>query len=362
LGILRLWLACAVVVSHCGGLALGYHFLGGDLAVRLFYVVSGFYMALILDTKYVKGYWLFIFNRFARLYPVYLVLLVLAMCLYFSPFFLRPQFHGPGATWLETWNLLTPWTRLALVMANLVLEGKDLLVFLKIDLSTWSLAFDSAAVSDVHGSHRFLFLPQAWSLGVEMHFYLMAPFVTRLSNTKLGLLLLFSLILKLALIALGLTFDPWVYRFFPAVLSHFLLGVIAYRLYLKIVAVDWVRRGSIGAMLVLTVLITLNDNLRAFSSNERADLTIVAAALAIPWLFHKSRQSSWDRSLGALSYPVYLCHLMVVDTWVASGGRLNGLSTLGILVVTVALSWLLVRFVELPSERWRYRLNAKHGL
>ena len=57
--------------------------MGGVVAVQAFYIISGFYMALILNTKYVGAgaYRVFIGNRFLRIYPVYWVVLILTVVL-----------------------------------------------------------------------------------------------------------------------------------------------------------------------------------------------------------------------------------------------------------------------------------------
>jgi peptidoglycan/LPS O-acetylase OafA/YrhL len=52
MGILRTFLALAVVTRHSSDTVFGYQPLGGTFAVRLFYVISGLYTALVLDTKY----------------------------------------------------------------------------------------------------------------------------------------------------------------------------------------------------------------------------------------------------------------------------------------------------------------------
>jgi len=70
-------LAMAVALGH-----LDFFFMGidGTMAVQAFYMISGFYMALVLNEKYIgkaASYRLFISNRFIRLYPNYLIILVL---------------------------------------------------------------------------------------------------------------------------------------------------------------------------------------------------------------------------------------------------------------------------------------------
>ena len=76
MGSLRLFLALSVALGHFG-MPLG--FPTSDIAVQSFYVISGFYMALVLNEKYGPGtYWLFISNRLLRLWPTYIVVLVLS--------------------------------------------------------------------------------------------------------------------------------------------------------------------------------------------------------------------------------------------------------------------------------------------
>ena len=45
----------------------------GYVSVQVFYIISGFYMALILNTKYVGpgSYRVFIANRLLRIFPAY---------------------------------------------------------------------------------------------------------------------------------------------------------------------------------------------------------------------------------------------------------------------------------------------------
>lgn len=71
MGILRLLLAFFVVIGHSHSI-YGYAGMGGA-AVPAFFIISGFYMTLILETKY-RGsdqLWLFYSNRVLRLFPLY---------------------------------------------------------------------------------------------------------------------------------------------------------------------------------------------------------------------------------------------------------------------------------------------------
>src|ERR1700744_1283239 len=82
MGLLRFILACGVVLNHTSTIE-GYTPVSGALAVQCFYIISGYYMAMILTTKYVgKGSrYLFYSNRAAKIYPVYWLNLVILVVL-----------------------------------------------------------------------------------------------------------------------------------------------------------------------------------------------------------------------------------------------------------------------------------------
>jgi peptidoglycan/LPS O-acetylase OafA/YrhL len=88
MGLLRFLLAVSVILNHAG-LLYGFGFVGGSTAVEAFFIISGFYITLILNEKYIKAnnsYKLFITNRFLRLYPFYWIVLILSLlCAYYIP-------------------------------------------------------------------------------------------------------------------------------------------------------------------------------------------------------------------------------------------------------------------------------------
>jgi peptidoglycan/LPS O-acetylase OafA/YrhL len=82
MGLIRVLLALAVVDFHAVRFASAPHFLNlpwvnGGVAVQSFFVISGFYMALILSGKYAgRGVFVFYRARFLRLYPAYWIVAV----------------------------------------------------------------------------------------------------------------------------------------------------------------------------------------------------------------------------------------------------------------------------------------------
>jgi len=82
--------------------------------------------------------------------------------------------------------------------------------------------------------------------------------------------------------------------------------------------------------------------------------TIVA--MALPLLFEMTRKSHFDRHIGELSYPIYLCHMLVISLlkpiWV---GPLNITFGLCACAITIALSLLIYYVVDKPFGLIRER-------
>ncbi|WZB73776.1 acyltransferase family protein [Achromobacter insuavis] len=210
---LRTLLALSVVLDHLGGGTTDW-LVGGRLAVQLFYVISGFLISYVLTaTDHYRGApGRFYANRALRLYPVYLAVAALTLLAYL----------GGGAAFWRVYDGLPLAATLFLALSNLLILGQDWLMFFGIDQG--ALAFTgSFARSDVP-LYQGLLVPQAWTLGVEMSFYLIAPYVLH-SPRRLLVLLAASLALRAVLITSGIGLsDPWTYRFFPTELALFLAG------------------------------------------------------------------------------------------------------------------------------------------
>jgi peptidoglycan/LPS O-acetylase OafA/YrhL len=107
MGLLRFLRALAVVFAHAGNGPFGYRIVRADLAVECFYMISGFYMALILNEKYLskRENRIFYINRALRIYSVYFAALLLALFIALIDLACK---QGP----LSTWNAVArnlPW-------------------------------------------------------------------------------------------------------------------------------------------------------------------------------------------------------------------------------------------------------------
>lgn len=363
MGSLRLVLALTVFLSHTNSL-FGLLLVGPSVAVQSFFLISGFYMALVLNEKY-KGpgsYYLFITNRFLRLLPAYWVVLVLIVLMIYS---LRS--FSPEEPWIS-YNLkmffpfLDIKAQASIIFSNVFIIGQDVLRIFGIDPRSGSfvLTTDPAKGSALMPPvYAFFFNPPAWSIGTELLFYLIAPFLVRGKKALLALLSL-SLLLRVVMFYSGYTSKAWQFQFFPTELALFLLGVLSYKLYQAKKSFFSSGFGLYATVFVIaaTVLYQFMPGLEVQGADMKKWFYYVLLIFLIPGAFSYTSASRADRYLGDLSYPVYVVHYAVLWLWVLVRDRLLdtvdlSVLHLGMLALTLLLSVALFHLVIKPMERFR---------
>jgi peptidoglycan/LPS O-acetylase OafA/YrhL len=302
MGLVRFLLALCVFAGHDEILPLA--LLDGTMAVRGFFVISGFYMALILNEKYRPGReLLFYSNRALRLLPPYLLVLFIALAalllLDAHPFSARTKFVSA---------LQDPWTALLVVWSNLLILGQDLLFLVSISPADASLSWSWGESLDP-GAWRLLLLPQGWSLALELTFYACAPLLVRRTPATIASLGCASLLLHQGMIAFDPGLDLFARRFLPAELFLFLMGALSYRLLPWARSRAWAQAAGLAGLagfMVIIVLAPLMDRGHAVS------LVVLWLALGLPFLHVLSGRNRLDRRIGDLSYPLYLVHFTVI--------------------------------------------------
>lgn len=194
MGLIRILLAITVVIAHSTPF-MGLSLTGGQFAVQGFFIISGFYISLILHNKY-EASWagtkLFYGNRFLRIYPVYWTALLLSLIISLLELRWPHYIHTLGT--VSALSDLDATAKALFLAINLAIVGMD-----------WSL-FDSIRNS------RFFFIPQAWSLSIEVVMYALAPFLFRRSIWLLASLLAGAVLIRLVAAGAGFDKDPWTYR------------------------------------------------------------------------------------------------------------------------------------------------------
>jgi peptidoglycan/LPS O-acetylase OafA/YrhL len=296
MGFIRLLLALAVFNSHFP-LVEDVSIVDGHEAVLAFFAISGFYMALVLDTAY-RSARDFYAARFLAIYPMYVFALIICVGLVTtldvhpltSAAEMRAFLSDPAAL------LLTLWTSVALV-------GQELFFSLG-QAADHTLHFVSA---DRVTIWRNAPMVQAWSLSLEAVFYALAPFLVRLRTRNLLLLVAAGLSLKLCLFFGPARDFPFFLRFFPAEFWLFGSGILAYRAY-ALLPEGGSGAGVFALITLMGLILCAND---VHEGLEPFFLPL-AALVALPFIFRTFRRSALDRLAGKLSYPFYLLHFTAI--------------------------------------------------
>lgn len=279
-------------------------FVGGRNAVQLFYIISGFLISYVLvESRTYSSVSTFYINRYLRLYPIYFFVAAsaLTVIVVMSP-----------SQFLTVYQEIPTDAICLLVFSNLLMFGQDWVMFSGIQHGSlvFSTDFQHSEVLLYHG----LLIPQAWTLGVELTFYLIAPFVLPNRRT-IYVLLIASIALRIYLISSGLgTNDPWTYRFFPAELAFFLIGALAHQVlrpfYQKLFSNSEPKVASLATYLL--IVLSLCYFLIPLSGLYRTLLLFGSFVLLVPLAFVFQSRSRLDAWIGNLSYPIYIGHLLMI--------------------------------------------------
>jgi peptidoglycan/LPS O-acetylase OafA/YrhL len=348
MGTIRILLAFCVLASHADAMELD--IMPGHVAVQLFFMISGFYMSFILNKKYSQ--WsvsVFYTNRLLRLFPTYLIVcLASAAVLYLLDVGVFTTLDK-----METALDAGPLVAASLVWTNLAVVGQEILYVVKIDASNGFFSW-FIGQADVNEAWKFLLVPQAWSLSMELWFYALAPFIVKWRNRPLGILFLMSLAMRLYIGSKGPTYDLVARRFFPAELCLFLTGVFSYRLF------EWNQKKNIKpymaglvSFVALCLTILWYDGIDLPGSLA---LLAVIAFLSMPFLFGATRDNKFDTFLGRISYPVYMVHFIIVVLFETYG---EDYSIILLLAVVCVAAVLMHCVVESPIDRWRQSRTGK---
>ena len=269
-------------------------------------------MALILGEKYTgtKSLRHFYKNRFLRIYPAYFFVLVLYLLI---SFWLRIE-RGHWVFLSEAAAMFSrsDWgTQIYTTVANFLLVGQDALFLLQHCPDTGGLGLGCADTGGTLPPWMMLVMPQAWSIELEMLFYLLCPLLVRLKTRTLVIGVLALLSIKMYVINKVAAGDYFVIRFPPFELALFAMGIISYRAYR-----DYLKYTVINRIVYSIVFFMFSFLfLCSWMPNESVRMFVVyfVAFYSMPFVFRLSRDSKVDRVIGDLSYPIYLVHQAVIQ-------------------------------------------------
>ncbi len=315
-GAFRLLLAVLVAVSHMGKTFAGLN--PGVVAVISFLIISGFVMTSLIERNYKapEKIGLFYLDRALRLYPQFLFYFVLSCAVIYV---LLPG--TPQAAELTLGNIAAS---LAIVPLGFYMFGAA-------------------------GTH---ILPPAWSLGLEMCFYLVIPFLC-IYRVR-GVLFVLSVAVFMAAVLGYINTDLYGYRLLPGVLFMFLCGSYLYKPDAKGLAIG-ASTTVVAAVLFMAIMAGWIER-RPFN----AEVTL-GIALGVPavYLLTRLKFHRFDEFLGNISYGVFLNHFVLMyglrAFWpVAYDGTL----VTAVLVLSFLLSGVSYYGVERPALKYRHALRS----
>lgn len=321
-------------------------------------------MALTITTNYQKApnfLWLFWSNRFLRLFPIYWLVLILTFVLCFIamkwPHLLYPYAASNPLSMLGA-KPVGPATEALLLFSQPTLIGIDLFTSLG-----WSPSGSVQFMTNFSAQPgpwlvHYLLVPQAWTISMEIYFYLLAPFLVPRKSLVAALLIL-TFAARLIAYRHGYFIDPFGYRFFPFELQHFLAGICSFYAY------DFWRSRNPRAKVPMPLAVTVGaavifycaiysdlpwTRVEGFFLKQWAFLA--AIPLIVPLLFHATRNNKIDRFIGELSYPLYIGHMLVAWSvlWIFGvvGPNFDRATVIASLLAAVPLALLQRRI-----DRWR---------
>jgi peptidoglycan/LPS O-acetylase OafA/YrhL len=352
MGFLRFLLALAVVLNHTPGAPFLFN---GGFAVELFFCISGFYMAMILESKYKGRPSLFYTNRIFRLLPTYALALALGAVL------LRLDLSD-HIRWAEYQNILQAGQAWPLILTNLTVFGQELASFFVVGQGG-EVIYTTVPMEGTP-AWKLLVIPQTWSISFELMFYLIAPFLLGSQKNKLlaiCLIALASLVLREHVFVQQLGASTWGRRFFPSILFYFLLGSLSYysSIYLKAkVQPSKVKWPALGLTFLLLLALYKFRYPRPVDYVITYPIIAFAFSAALCLLRAAVKPSSFEKTAGELSYPMYMTHTLFIGLFMNLVHLQGKALALGVSLSTIALSYLIYRYIESPVDAWRQRRVA----
>lgn len=343
MGVLRLLLATYVVLAHFPAWWTGFRpLMGGEMAVEIFFMISGFYMSLVLTGKYRNPNATirtqdFYVARALRIYPAYWAVLAF-MCIWTIVERAAIIKHT-----IELGPVYAAWA----AFSNIFIFGQDALLFAKVT-DAGTVLVDALGRAPMPQPYHLVLIAPAWTLSLELMFYCLAPWFSKRSTSVIVSIIGLSAAARFTAYQFGYDGDPWRYRFFPFELALFLAGMVSHRIYASRNLRKWHYATGLPVMLIVLAIV---PDIRISQISVIGSLTLLSAFFALPWVFHWKKNSKIDRAIGELSYPVYLIHLpvlIVCSKWLSGQNEL--LDALLVLIcvfcASVALEYINTRYLD----------------
>ena len=322
LGTCRLILAILVALSHADVRLFGLN--PGVIAVVCFYLISGYVMTGLLRRHYLGLAKIpaFYADRVMRLFPQYLVIAMLTLCL----FYITGKFT----------NFLQHPPVFQDIVNNVIVIPLNYFMF------------------NTAGS--FTLIPPAWSLGAEIQFYLVMPFLLWF-RIRWAAFLVGAITFILAALTL-INSDTFGYRLLPGVLVFFLIGSLMHDYH-----DDSKKLWKLSSIVVVISLVAIVCLYLLGKHTAPYNLeTLLGLGIGVPLLAWLApiKQNKIDNWLGDLSYGVFLNHFLL--QWFVVGVPKTMTEFTIYLILSIVLSMVTQRWAERPILELRKKLREKKGV
>ena len=315
IGVLRCLLASVVVFAHSQN---NEYMITADVAVQCFFMISGFYMFLILNEKY-QDIKMFYLNRILRLFPIYLVVLLISLCIYL---FAGDDGIYVGAVINKYWSETHLLTKVYIIFSNILIIFQDFSYFMGLDRASGTLYLTDHYGNSIPKLYHFFPITQSWAISLELYFYILAPFLVRAKLKNIKLIFFVACCIRYYVIT-KLNYDPYNYRFFPGELVFFLGGGLSFKLYYYLSNLDDQVRfvkysSSIGIMLSLVIIISIImfypiTKYLLIKESILYCAFYILTCFALPFIFLTFKDNKFDKKIGDLSYGIYIVHFLAIN-------------------------------------------------
>lgn len=354
---LRIYLALWVAVGH-GLQTAGFtksnpileFLIGGEEAVNIFMIVSGFVITNLLLVKQ-ESYGRYIVRRFFRLFPALVIACAVGYAL--------------SDEWAHI-STIMPWAyepEHAGYTARIVALDAEIDANLLPHILAHATMIHGLIPEELISLAPMTLLPAAWSVSLEWQFYLVAPMIVVAIRLRWGVLAIIACsVLGLAAYRAGLFGNFAINSILLAKMHFFLVGISSRLAYEKLLA--FAVSPVVGASVVAYVSIVLLKQSIPFLIwgvflcyslwGRNAPLTGTA--------FRSLTQPKIFQVLGEASYSLYLIHrpLQVLAVWLLAGFMpLTHQSVLATQFLAIAAALPLSVLVYFTVERWGIGLGRK---
>jgi peptidoglycan/LPS O-acetylase OafA/YrhL len=322
MGAFRLILAIFVAISHMGITIAGIN--PGIFSVVSFLLISGLVMTALINKNYSSTHRIpaFYLDRAIRLYPQFLFYFI-ASCVVIGIFLS----NSPIAAALNSKNIIPS---LAIAPLGLYMFG--------------------VTTPDI--------IPPAWSLGLEVFFYLTIPFLLLYKIRPLTFII--SLTIFIVACLGWIDTDIYGYRLLPGVLFIFLCGsymLTKERIGLYLTGAAWLISLVIFSGICLQIIPRIPNNIEVSSG-------IVFGVPAV-YMLSKFGYHRIDEFFGNISYGVFLNHFLFIYLFRHFGVTdfyNSSAHALALLATSFAASLISYKVIEEPALKLRHAIRKRGTL